>query len=106
MAAKTMIVEPCWNQPSRHEAASWPLLNQRSSRVAGQFGSGRGSAGAAARPAKCSRMLATRIAATGTSAIGGRRSSRQRSTARSLRQNSRSTRASAIGLTFQVSPLR
>ena len=51
-------------------------------------------------------MLATRIAATGTSAIGWPpAASRARSTARSLRQNSRSTRASAIGLTFQVSPL-
>jgi hypothetical protein len=52
-------------------------------------------------------MLATSTAATGTSASSWPpRSSRARSTARSLRQNSLSTRASAIGLTFQVSPLR
>ena len=52
-------------------------------------------------------MLATKIAATGTKAIGCPPAlSRARSTARSLRQNRRCTRASAIGLTFQVSPLR
>jgi len=52
-------------------------------------------------------MLATRMAATGTSAIGWPEADRRvRSTARSLRQNSRSTRLSAIGLTFQVSPDR
>ena len=50
-------------------------------------------------------MLATRIAATGTSVISWPpRASRVRSTARSFLQNSRSTRLSAIGLMFQVSP--
>jgi hypothetical protein len=53
---------------------------------------------------KCSRMLATRIAATGTSVSSAPPGKRQRMTARSFLQNSRSTRASAIGLTFQVSP--
>ena len=50
-------------------------------------------------------MLATRIAATGTSVtrcpVPARRVC---STARSFLQNSRSTRLSAIGLMFQVSP--
>ena len=50
-------------------------------------------------------MLATRIAATGTSASGWPPDARRsRSTARSLRQNRRSTRFNAIGFTFQVSP--
>ena len=51
-------------------------------------------------------MLATRMAATGTMAIGWLpRRRRALSTARSLRQNSFSTRFNAIGFTFQVSPL-
>ena len=50
-------------------------------------------------------MLATRIAATGTSVIRWPvAASRVCSTARSFLQNSFSTRLSAIGLTFQVSP--
>ena len=50
-------------------------------------------------------MLATRIAATGTSVISWPlASSRVRMTARSFLQYSRSTRFNAIGLTFQVSP--
>ena len=49
-------------------------------------------------------MLATRIAATGTSVTSSPAGSRVRITARSLRQNSFSIRFSAIGLTFQVSP--
>ncbi len=50
-------------------------------------------------------MLATSMAATGTSAIGlpGGREPRL-ITARSFRQNSFSTRFRASGLTFQVSP--
>jgi len=57
-----MMVEPCSNQPN-----SWPLTQgcvHRASRWR------RGIAGAAARPESASGMLATRIAATGTSAIG------------------------------------
>ena len=54
---------------------------------------------------KCSRMLATRMAATGTSVRLSPEVSRVSITARSFLQNSRSTRFSAIGLTFQVSPL-
>ena len=50
-------------------------------------------------------MLATRMAATGTSVSASPPASRVRITARSFLQNSRSTRFSAIGLTFQVSPL-
>ena len=49
-------------------------------------------------------MLATRIAATGTRVTSSPAASRVRMTARSFLQNSRSTRLSAIGLTFQVSP--
>ena len=50
-------------------------------------------------------MLATSIAATGTSVIMAPDcGSRQRMTARSFLQNNRSTRLSAMGLTFQVSP--
>ena len=49
-------------------------------------------------------MLATRIAATGTSVSASPVESRVWITARSFLQNSRSTRFSAIGLTFQVSP--
>ena len=49
-------------------------------------------------------MLATRMAATGTSVRSAPEGSRQRITARSFLQNSRSTRLSAMGFTFQVSP--
>ena len=49
-------------------------------------------------------MLATRIAATGTSVSASPVASCVRITARSFLQNSRSTRFSAIGLTFQTSP--
>ena len=49
-------------------------------------------------------MLATRIAATGTSVSASPVESRVCSTARSFLQNRRSTRFSAIGLTFQTSP--
>jgi hypothetical protein len=50
-------------------------------------------------------MLATKIAATGTKvSMAPEGSRRQRSTARSFLQNSRSTRFSAMGFTFQVSP--
>ena len=50
-------------------------------------------------------MLATRIAATGTSVSASPVPRRVRITARSFLQNSFSIRFSAIGLTFQVSPL-
>ena len=50
-------------------------------------------------------MLATSMAATGTRVTAWPlAASRVRITARSFLQNSRSTRLSAIGLTFQVSP--
>ena len=50
-------------------------------------------------------MLATRMAATGTSVTRSPvAASRVSITARSFLQNSFSTRFSAIGLTFQVSP--
>ncbi len=50
-------------------------------------------------------MLATRIAATGTSVMGWPvAASLVRTMARSFLQNSFSMRFSAIGLTFQVSP--
>ena len=49
-------------------------------------------------------MLATRMAATGTSVSASPDARRVCSTARSFLQNSRSTRFSAIGLTFQTSP--
>ena len=50
-------------------------------------------------------MPATRMAATGTSATAWPVAERRvRMTARSFLQNSFSTRRSAIGLTFQVSP--
>jgi hypothetical protein len=54
---------------------------------------------------KRSRMLATRIAATATSATGSPLPNRIWIAARSLRQKSRSMRAKVGGLTFQVSPL-
>ncbi len=50
-------------------------------------------------------MLATRIAATGTSSRGVPSFRRACSAARSFLQNRRSMRLSAIGFTFQVSPL-
>ncbi len=50
-------------------------------------------------------MLATSIAATGTSVSASPVASRVLITARSFLQNSFSIRFSAIGLTFQVSPL-
>ena len=51
------------------------------------------------------RMLATSTAATATSVSSSPEPvKRQRMMARSFLQNSRSTRASAIGFTFQVSP--
>ena len=56
------------------------------------------------RSRKCSRMLATRIAATGTSVSASPDGSRVSITARSFLQKRRSTRFSAIGLTFQTSP--
>ncbi len=49
-------------------------------------------------------MLATRMAATGTSVSASPVARRVWITARSFLQNSRSTRFSAIGLTFQTSP--
>ena len=53
---------------------------------------------------KVRRMLATSAAATATSVICPPSGSRQRIAARSLRQNSRATRFSAGGFTFQQSP--
>ena len=50
-------------------------------------------------------MLATRMAATGTSSSGVPSARRVCSAARSFLQNRRSMRWSAIGFTFQVSPL-
>jgi hypothetical protein len=93
----TRIVEPCSNQPS-----SWPLAT----RVLQGISFGPFQRRCSSTFKACRRMLATSTAATGTSATGWPCASCSRSTARSLRQNSRSTRASAIGLTFQVSPLR
>jgi hypothetical protein len=49
-------------------------------------------------------MLATRIAATGTSATTWPEESRVRITARAFLQKSFSIRLSAIGFTFHVSP--
>ena len=94
--ANTMIVEPCSNQPS-----SSPLLNGR---VAGDR---RGAAivhvqhdieevqADAGDQDRRHRHQRDEVAAL---------ASRVRITARSFLQNSRSTRLSAIGLTFQVSP--
>jgi hypothetical protein len=49
-------------------------------------------------------MLATKMAATGTSVSSAPEAIRQRITARSFLQKSLATRFSAMGLTFQVSP--
>src|SRR5262252_4699061 len=94
--ASTMIVDPCSNHP-----ISRPLVKLAAHRICFAPRYRRCSK----RSRKCSLIPATRIAATGTSAtVWVLPCRRARITARSLRQNSRSTRASAIGLTFHVSP--
>src|SRR5579863_10061050 len=94
--AKAIIVEPCWNQPIssplRSVASQGMVLGPRYFRCS-------------STSAQCSRMLATRMAATGTSVMRSSDAlSRQRMMARSFLQKRFSTRLSAIGLTFQVSP--
>ena len=92
-----MMVEPCWKPP-----ISSPLPKRASTGIS----LGPRYFRCSSTSVKRRRMLATRMAATGTMAIGMLpRRRRALSTARSLRQNSFSTRLSAIGLTFQVSPV-
>src|SRR5262245_1048 len=94
--ANSTMVEPCWNQPISSPLPNGALhgmtlhLSRRRSRTPSRNGR---------------RMLATNMAATGTSVIRWPLpASRVRNTARSFLQNRFSTRLSAIGLTFQVSP--
>ncbi len=93
--ARMMMVEPCSNQPS-----SSPLVTLTSQ---GKLTGPRVCA-FSTMSRKCRRMLATRIAATGTSVTASPVDRCVRITARSFLQNRRSTRFSAIGLTFQTSP--
>src|SRR5438128_5066852 len=94
--ARTMMVEPCWNQP-----ISSPLLNAASQAMT----LGPRCLRPSTTSIKCKRMLATSTAATGTSVtMCPVAVSRVRNSARSFLQNSLSTRRNAIGLTFQVSP--
>ena len=88
----TMTVDPCSNQP-----ISSPLPSDASQAIT--FGPRYFRCSSTSR--KCRRILATSTAATGTSAIVWPVAvSRQRSTARSFRQNSFSMRFSATGLTL------
>ena len=81
------------------------LLALAKGRVAARSRWGRGSARCSSTSRKCSRMLATRIDATGTSVTRWPRARQaRRRTARSFLQNSCSTRLTVIGLMFQVSP--
>ena len=94
--ASTTMVEPCSNHPIssplRKSLAQGMTLAPRRRRLT-------------STSRQCRRMLATRIAATGTSVTTAwLAASRVRITARSFLQNSFSIRRSAIGLTFQVSP--
>jgi hypothetical protein len=93
--AKTMIVDPCWNQPNssplRNGALQGITLGPRCFRPS-------------ATSRKCSRMLATSTAAIGTSVTTWPvAASLPLRMARSFLQKSFSIRLSAIGLTFQVS---
>src|SRR6516165_7556891 len=94
--AKTMMVDPCWNQP-----ISSPFLNVASQAMT----LGPRCLRPSSTSRKCRRMLATSTAATGTSVmVWPLAVSLVRNSARSFLQNSFSTRRNAIGLTFQVSP--
>lgn len=93
---KRRIVEPAWKYPS---SSPRETRSSQANRFGPRYRRWNVS------PRAWIRMDATRIAATGTIQYAGRPSGRSNARrARSFLQNSASTRASATGFTFQVSP--